>query len=156
MTDTTTHICQTTAESTSSTSRWQRPLFVIAAILATTWVILLLVLSVTAANPVTLNRDQISESVDVLTVLVKDSQTGTVQIEKSWKSVVRDRELKITDLASLGVTTGERFVIPIFRDDDRWHVMPSKLPKNPRLVYPVTDEAERQLKSILKTGHLPY
>ena len=147
-------------DKTSSTegtpdSRWQRKLFSITALLAATWMILLLVLSVTSANPVTLNRDQIVEATEVLTVLIKDQQMGTVQVEKSWKSELSDHELVVTDIASMGVATGQRFLIPITREGSQWQVMPSKLPNNARLIYPATPEAERQLNSILKTGHLP-
>ncbi len=140
---------------TEPDSRWQRKLFSITALLAVTWMVLLLVLSVTSANPVTLNRDQIVEAADVLTVLVKDQQTGAVQIEKSWKGELSDHELVVTDIASMGVATGQRFLIPITREGSQWQVMPSKLPNNARLIYPMSPEAERQLKSILKTGHLP-
>ena len=155
MTDTTTNRRPAVAESDPPLSRGHRLIFRIAALLASTWIILLLVLSITSANPVTLNRDQIVESADVLTVLVKDPQTGAVQIEKSWKSEINDNELTVRNIASMGATVGERLLIPIIRQDDEWQVMPSKLPNNPRLIYPATPEAERQLKSILKTGHLP-
>ena len=152
MTDTTSSTAGTPIE---PNSLWQRKLFSITALLAVTWMVLLLVLSVTSANPVTLNRDQIVEAADVLTVLVKDQQTGAVQIEKSWKGELSDHELVVTDIASMGVATGQRCLIPITREGGQWQVMPSKLPNNARLIYPMSPEAERQLKSILKTGHLP-
>lgn len=155
MTDTTTNSRNTKRTQIEPNSRWQRKLFSIAALLAATWMVLLLVLSVTSANPVTLNRDQIIEATDVLTVLIKDRQRGEVQVEKSWKSELSDNELAVTDIASMGVVSGERFIIPVTREGGKWQIMPSKLPNNARLIYPASPEAERQLKSILKTGHLP-
>ena len=155
MMDSTANSQQTAIDSTLPVSRWQSLLFILAAVSAVIWMMSLLILSVTSANPVTLNRDQIIGSSDVLTALVKDPESGTIKVEKSWKNVVDEQELKVTDLASLAVTKEERFIIPILRNQDAWHVTPSKLPKTPRLIYPASDEADRQLKSILKTGHLP-
>ena len=146
---------QASSNSIEPISKKSKPLFVVAVVTAVSWMVLLLILSTTTANPVTLNRDQIIDSTDVVTALVVDPQSGVTQIQLSWKSVVTEGELKITDLATLSVTKGDRFIIPVLRIKDAWHVTPSKLPKNPRLIYPASDEAERQLKSILKTGHLP-
>ncbi len=155
MIDSTANSQQTATDSTLPISRWPSLLFVVAAVSAVTWMMSLLILSVTSANPVTLNRDQIIDSSDVLTALVKDPRSGTIQVERSWKNVVGENELTVSDLASLAVTKEQRFIIPILRNQDAWHVTPSKLPKNPRLIYPASDEAKLQLKSILKTGHLP-
>jgi len=155
MIDSTAKSQQASSNSTSPISQRHKSLFVVAAVTVATWMILLLLLSVTTANPVTLNRDQIIDSTDVVTALVGDPQSGVIQIQQSWKSVVTESELKVADLAALSVTKGDRFIIPVLRNKDVWQVTPSKLPKNPRLIYPASDEAERQLKSILKTGRLP-
>ena len=155
MIDSTAKSQQASSNSTSPISPRQKSLFVVAAVTVATWMFLLLLLSITTANPVTLNRDQIIDSTDVVTALVGDPQSGVIQIQQSWKSVVTEGELKIADLAALSVTKGDRFIIPVLRNKDAWYVTPSKLPKNPRLIYPASDEAERQLKSILKTGRLP-
>lgn len=155
MTDLTASFQQSPSNSSVSVSQKQKSLFIVAAIMSTAWMLSLLILSVTTANPVTLNRDQIIESTDVLTALVDDPQSGVIQIQHSWKDVVGEKQIKVADLGSLSVTKGERYIIPVLQNKETWQATPSKLPKNPRLIYPASDEAERQLKSILKTGHLP-
>ena len=131
--------------------RW----FFLAACLVVLWAIGLGVLSIVAANPVTLNRDQILESVDVLTAVVEDRDAGHVRVEKSWKDIVHDKHLTLSNLSQLQLTANERLLIPVIRVPRSWQVAPSKLPHEPPLVYPATEESERQLRQLLKTGRLP-
>lgn len=139
------------ARNVSHVRRW----FVLIASLTGLWVIGLGVLSLLTANPVTLNRDQILDAIDVLTAKVEDPRTGKVRVEKSWKDVVVDEHLELTNLGELKFSVNERLLIPVIRSPRGWQVARSKLPGNPLLVYPVTDESERQLKQLLKTGRLP-
>lgn len=138
---------------TSLVRRW----FVLAASLVVLWVIGLGVLSILTANPVTLNRDQILESDDVLTAIVEDAKVGRVRIEKSWKDNVEvpTEQLTLKNLGASRVTSRERLLIPIVRSRHEWQVTPTKLPNEPPLVYPVSEESERQLRQLLKTGRLP-
>ena len=67
--------------------------FVLVASLTAVWIVGLGVLSLLTANPVTLNRDQILDSVDVLTAVVEDPRAGRIRIEKSWKGFVEQEQL---------------------------------------------------------------
>lgn len=136
---------------TSLVRRW----FVLAASLVVLWVIGLGVLSILTANPVTLNRDQILESDDVITALVEDAKGGHVRVEKSWKSDVSEEQLTLTNLGEAKAGSRERLLIPVSRSRRGWQVTPTKLPNEPPLVYPDSEESERQLRQLLKTGQLP-
>ena len=135
--------------------RW----FFLAACLVVLWAIGLGVLSIVAANPVTLNRDQILESVDVLTAVVEDRDAGHVRVEKSWKDSLREEHLTLSELREMKLATNERLLIPVTRAPrsarHRWQITPSKLPHDRLLVYPATEESQRQLDHLLKTGRLP-
>ena len=129
--------------------------FVLAASLVCLWCIGLGALSLLTANPITLNRDQILGSVDVVTAVVEDPRSGQVRVEKSWKDIVHDKHLTLSNLSQLQLTANERLLIPVIRVPRSWQVAPSKLPHEPPLVYPATEESERQLRQLLKTGRLP-
>lgn len=129
--------------------------FVLAASLAGLWVIGVGVLSLLTANPVTLNRDQVLESTDVLTAVVEDIPSGQVRVEKSWKNAVHDEQLTLSNLRETKPTSQQHLLIPVSLGRQGWQVTPLKLPHEPPLVYPVTEESERQLRHLLKTGRLP-
>ncbi|MFM9962032.1 MAG: hypothetical protein ACKV2Q_12495 [Planctomycetaceae bacterium] len=137
-----------TASNCLETKARQR--FALATGLAAMWLLGLGVLSFTTANPITLNRDQIREADDVLTAVVDDPATGRVRVETAWKNVVRDEHLTLPNLATSKPSSGQRLLVPVRKSKTGWQVMPSKLPKEPPLVYPVSDESERQLRLLLK------
>lgn len=139
------------AQNVSHDRRW----FALVASLTVLWVIGLGVLSLLTANPVTLNRDQILESTDVLTVVVKDAFYGEVHVEKSWKNVIHEGEIELHNLHETSPSVGARLLIPVSSSRKDWRVTLSKLPGNPPLVYPVTEESERQLRHLLKNDRLP-
>ncbi len=134
----------------SHVRRW----FVLAACLAGLWVLGLGVLSFLTANPVTLNRDQILEATDVVTAVVIVAEYR-VRIEKSWKDVVHEDELELVNLIETRSSFGDRLLIPVTSSRKGWQVTLSKLPGEPPLVYPATEESERQLRQLLKNGRLP-
>lgn len=135
----------------SRVRRW----FILAASLVGLWVIGLGTLSLLTANPVTLNRDQILGSTDVLTAVVEDARTGQIRVEKSWKNTVRDEQLTLLNLRETRPASRQRLLIPVTLGRQGWQVTPSKLPHEPPLIYPVTEESERQLRHLLKAGRLP-
>ncbi len=132
-----------------------RQWFALAASLVGLWVIGLGVLSLLTANPVTLNRDQILEATDVLTAVVEDVEVGRVGVDKSWKNAVRDEQLTLINLRETKPASRQRLLIPVTLTSKGWQITPSKLPHEPPLVYPATEESERQLRHLLKAGRLP-
>ena len=50
------------------------------------WLFGLGLLAALTANPVTLNRDQIADSIVVVTAEVEDANAGLVRIRKVWKN----------------------------------------------------------------------
>lgn len=132
-----------------------RSWFVLAASFAGLWVLGLGVLSFLTANPITLNRDQILDATDVLTAVVDDAKDGHVRVEKSWKDKAFDERLTLSNLSETKPAAHQRLLIPVTFARPNWLVTPSKLPREPPLVYPATEESERQLRHLLKTGRLP-
>ena len=112
-------------------------------------------LSFLSANPITLNRDQILDATDVLTVVVEDVTAGDVRVEKSWKDAVNDQRITLLNLRATKTDSRQRLLIPVTRSDKGWQITSSKLPQEPPLVYPATEESERQLELLLKIGRLP-
>ena len=139
----------------SSTASHIRRWFVLAASLVGLWVIGLGVLSLLTANPVTLNRDQILDATDVLTAVVEDVEVGRVGVEKSWKNAVLDEQLTLINLRESKPASRQRLLIPVTLTGKGWQITRSKLPREPPLVYPATEESERQLRHLLKIGRLP-
>lgn len=132
-----------------------RQRFALVAAFAGLWLLGLAALALLTANPITLNREQILAATDVLTVVVEDSQAGTVRVEKSWKDAVSEDRLTLSNLHAASAAAGHRLLVPVSRSRDGWRVTLSKLPNEPPLVYPATEESERQLQQLLKTGRLP-
>ncbi len=106
------------ARNVSHVRRW----FVLIASLTGLWVIGLGVLSLLTANPVTLNRDQILDATDVLTAVVENPRAGKVRVAKSWKDIVVDERLELTNLGDLKVSANERLLIPVIRTPRGWQV----------------------------------
>ncbi len=142
----------TCSNASSAIARWR---FRLAVVLIIAWLVVLSLLSFFTANPVTLNRDQIRKSNDVLTAIVENPAAGNVRVLHAWKQRVNEKTLVLPNLKSTEAVSGKTYLIPISGAGDEWIVTPSKLPQNLPLIYPATPEAERQLKSILETGHLP-
>lgn len=135
----------------SHVRRW----FVLAASLVSLWVLGLGVLSFLTANPVTLNRDQILEATDVLTAVVDGAKDGRVRVEKSWKGTVTDEQLSLSNLSETKPAARQRLLIPVTFARPQWLITPSKLPREPPLIYPATERSERQLRHLLKHRRLP-
>ena len=76
-------------------------------------------------------------------------------MEKSWKSEVRDEQLTLSNLREAKPAVRQRLLIPVTFTRQKWTVTSSKLPGEPPLVYPATEESERQLRHLLKHGRLP-
>lgn len=131
--------------------RW----FILVAVLVAMWVVVLGALSLLTANLVSLNRDQILESAEVLTVVVEDIATGQVRVEKSWKGAIGDRQINVANLRMSNSTTGQRMLIPVSMTSQGWQVTLSKLPGNIPLVYPVTEDSEQQLRDLLQNRRQP-
>src|SRR5262245_44075916 len=99
---------------------------------------MLSLLSFFTANPVTLNRDQILESDDVLTAGVENPDTGNVLILRAWKQRVDEKSLSLSNLKSTEAVSGQTYLIPIRGTSDEWTVTRSKLPQRVPLIYPAT------------------
>ncbi len=148
----TAHAAATCADAPSTKARWR---FRLAVALIIAWLAVLSLLSYFTANPVTLNRDQILESADVLTAVVENPATGNLRVLHAWKQRFDEKTLALPNLKSTEAVPGETYFVPISAAGAEWIVTPSKLPQHLPLIYAATPEAERQLKSLLETGQLP-
>lgn len=131
-------------------ARSRRPLIVAFAI-AGVWISALLVLALTTANPVTLNRKQIRESDYVVTAKRTDPGAQTLEVLKEWK---RGEELETVTIANLDrveLPADREFLVPLNSvGSGRYRITKTTLPNRVPLIYPATEEAKSQLAAILK------
>ncbi|WP_437225753.1 hypothetical protein SH661x_004217 [Planctomicrobium sp. SH661] len=125
------------------------------------WVGLVAVLAWLTANPVTLNRQQIRDSLVVVEgQMVIDRTNNPVRYliepvsEGPWPFPSRD-PIEVSNLPETGATQGKSYFFPLAKHHGRvpapgeYIVTPTRLPNAAPLVYPATEDARQQLKQIL-------
>ena len=117
--------------------------------LAVAWWIALGVLALLTANPVTLNREQILRSQDVVTGKVIDAQRGTVEVEKQWKQDGLARTIEVDRLIEAGAKESRAYIIPLEKTANGLQVTRSRPPDEKPLIYPATSDAAAQLTQLL-------
>ncbi|WP_437192351.1 hypothetical protein [Planctomicrobium sp. SH527] len=118
------------------------------------WILLLFILTIFTANPITLNRVQIQES----TLIVVGTVTGKGTITRSdigglaWPE---QDEIVIENLSTAKARVGKTYLFPlrqIGRQADGagavFEVTPTLLPDHSPLIYPAEPETFSQLKAI--------
>jgi hypothetical protein len=137
-------------DSTEARPPFRSPVLLIAAIvLAILWWIVLVLLAVFTANPVTLNRDQIAHSSHVITGVVDDPSSGQVTVEREWKGKGLSGVITVEDLAASGARQGGKYLLPLSRGAINWRVSETPRPASTRLIYAESPDAIAQLQSIL-------
>lgn len=111
------------------------------------WLLSLLGLTLTSANPVTLNRQQILTS-DFVVRGRFDSNSKSFQVEQSFPVKIPQSQLNFANHNELRVSPDEEYLVPVVSMDRRYYVTPS-LMKNIPLVYPAGSEAVSQLEKLL-------
>ena len=107
----------------------RRQLFVLAAGVAAIWGALLLLLAVTTANPVTLNRAQIEQADDVVTATIENPAVGTIDVTKAWNHSVPLGRLTVGPLRGQWTRAGTAVLVPLTRDvGSGWHITRARLP----------------------------
>ena len=107
----------------------KRRLFLLAAGVAAIWGASLLLLAVTTANPVTLNRAQVEQADDVVTATIEDPATGTIDVTKFWKQAGSLGRLTVGALRGRWARSGAVVLIPLTRDaENGWHITQARLP----------------------------
>ncbi|GAB4145678.1 MAG: hypothetical protein Tsb009_17920 [Planctomycetaceae bacterium] len=118
------------------------------------WGIVLTGLVIFTANPVTLNRRQFLNASAVVTAKVEDRENGTVQVEQVWWSENNDIKksvaIQIHELNKSQAKNGESYLFALKKDDSqRFVIVPVLLGDDVKpLIYPITDDAIEQLKSL--------
>lgn len=124
--------------------------------LATAWILTLLFLAWTTANPVTLNRKQIERSHFVVTATRESKDSSMLIVSKEWKHGRELGTISVINLKETGMPVGREFLVPLeavsLRDDDtpQYAVTKTTLPNEAPLIYPATPEAKSALEEQLK------
>lgn len=118
------------------------------------WILLLVILTIFTANPITLNRIQIQES----TLIVVGTVTGKGTITRSdvgglaWPD---QDEIVVENLSQAKARVGQTYLFPLRQtgrqangDGAIFEVTPTLLPDHSPLIYPVEPETFAQLKEI--------
>jgi len=118
--------------------------------LAVVWGSCLLSLAIFTANPLLLNRDQVLRADGVVSATISRTDPASVSVTKEWKNHQLPRTLRLKSLLPLHLKPEHEYLIPISKvGSDTYAVTPTRLPDQPRLVYPVSRESVRQLREIL-------
>lgn len=145
-------------ESTSSPpgSRSRRWPLVTALVLGLGWIAALFWLTVTSANPVTLNREQILRAEIVVIGQVEDLPEGQLgqSDDDYWPPRAPD-SVTVENLAETPAQWGETYIVPLARvtgtgpgAKNRFRVVPSRLPGSPPLIYPLSVDSIEQLRAL--------
>ncbi|HEX6984376.1 MAG TPA: hypothetical protein VF170_03315 [Planctomycetaceae bacterium] len=155
--------------------RWRGPLLLAAALTAC-WLAALLLLAVTTANPVTVNREQLLAS-DAVVVAVSDlssARDGVVplRVERVLAGGGVPESIRLREAGTDRLKDGSRFLVPLKRTNGGYVVTPVpplRLERTSRgyavardphpepeegaaFVYPATDDVLRVAERILATG----
>lgn len=133
-------------------ARSRRPL-IAAFVIAGVWISALLVLALTTANPVTLNRKQIRKSDYVVTAKRTGPGAQTLEVLKEWKHGESLGTVTIANLERVEMPADREFLVPLNSvGSGRYLITETTLPNRAPLIYPATEEAKSQLVSILEDG----
>ncbi len=122
------------------------------------WMLALISLAVTTANPVTLNQLQILQADYVVAATIVDLKSGRVKVQSEFKQNAPLEAIRIANLETARARAGESYLIPISKSavpfnagklDETYRVTPTQLPTHLPLIYPHTPAAEQQLRAIL-------
>lgn len=133
-----------------------RRMLLIAGGLATAWILGLLILAVTTANPVTLNRKQIERSPFVVTATREAADSSILLVSKEWKHGRELGKISVINLHETGMPVGREFLVPLEfgltneGESPQYAVTPTTLPNEAPLIYPATPEAQSALEELLK------
>jgi hypothetical protein len=134
----------------NSSSR-PRKVVIAAFAVAGAWILGLLVLAASSANPVTLNRKQILHSDLVVTATRPKAEASTLIVNKEWKHAEELGEITVENLEETRMPTDREFLVPLHRlGQGRYLITPTTLPNEAPLIYPATAEAESQLQELLE------
>jgi hypothetical protein len=124
--------------------------------LAAGWWVCLSLLALFTANPVTLNREQILRSKDVVTgTIVGDPGSGKVSVTEEWKGHDLRGTIMVANLATTIARQGTSYLIPLSASDETFRVTETLLPNGAPLIYPATYDALEQLQEILRRTASP-
>ena len=124
--------------------------------IAGAWWLALVVLAVTVANPVTLNRRQIDEADYIVTATASVDDVGVFTVVKEWK---RDEPLTAIEIENIDETNaapGQMYLLPLSKArGDGYRVTETRLPGQVPLVYPATEATLEQLSQLLERKNSP-
>lgn len=152
-----------TPDGSGDRTGWRKPL---AAVICALWVGALAWLAITAANPVTVNIQQVRQAAElgaILAVNVLDAHRGLCQVSDVLSPFSDDQpppaigsEISVSNLSQAGVRSADaRYILPVVRRSDSYRVIPIHLPRELPLVYPDTADSRRQIAAVLE-GREPF
>ena len=129
----------------------QRPSrMLIPAITFATWMLALVGLTLTSANPITLNRLQILDADLIVEATLVDPRSGEFRIHDSWPKTVVEQTVTVPEAMQASAEKGRSYLLPLnVVDDGSFEVAPAPPPIDRPLIYPATTESRKQLIAIL-------
>lgn len=111
------------------------------------WLSCLLGLTLTTANPVTLNRQQVLSSNYIVEGRF-DSQSSNFLVDRAYPDGASQGKLKFANHLDLRFDPEETYLVPVVISENQELVTPSPMKGIP-LIYPANVEAKKQLDSLL-------
>lgn len=116
-------------------------------LLAGAWLAFLLFLTLTSANPITLNRSQILDADLVVIAKVLDPAAGRCELIESLNGPAIGTSFAVRRLDASGAQVDGLYLIPLSMDVPlRYDITPT--PDGSRLIYPAVPEALSQFREI--------
>ncbi|MFV0442344.1 MAG: hypothetical protein ACK5Q5_02100 [Planctomycetaceae bacterium] len=114
------------------------------------WIVALLTLAITTANPPQLNLLQLSRATLIVTATVEDIPTGRCSVQRTFSPAQIPPELHVTNLSETGVQVGRTYLLPLVRDLQgpaaSYRVVDFADRAIPPFVYPADDATVLQLE----------
>lgn len=124
------------------------PALLAAVLLGSVWLSALLWMTVTYANPITLNRHQILNSNFVARGHFDEKLRNFKVIEVWPKDAIKEDSLRFRNILELFPESGQEYLIPVVRKEQAYYATASRMKGRP-LIYPVNEESLKQLQDIL-------
>ncbi len=112
------------------------------------WLSALLWMTLTYANPITLNRHQILNS-NFIARGRFDEKLRNFKVIETWpKDSIKEDSLRFRNILELSPVSDQEYLIPVVRMEQSFYATASRVKGIP-LIYPVSDESLEQLEVIL-------
>lgn len=123
------------------------PLLLSTSLIGVVWLVALLWLTLTTANPVTLNRFQVVNSDFVVQGNFPANSRG-FQVHQCWPLEQADGLIRFENRDEITPQPATDYLVPVVKLNGNYYITPSRMKGRP-LIYPVSPDSLEQLDNLL-------